>query len=801
MLRTPIAGVDTVNNPRPATGGVDAERLDSARQRAALEIRSRYRAVTAEDFEFLAGEASPRVARARLLAAPDGGPIAVHIIPRVDPADRLLTYDELVPGEDLLKEVADYLDERRLIGTTVQLLPVRYRGLSVVVNLQASPMADIRRVEEDVAHALYTYLNPLVGGDVAGIGPGWSFGRSLNQGELYGIVHAVDGVEFVKILRIYETNVITGEQAAKPAGTHIVLEADELIASGQHIVKASHGGPADGAAGLGDGRQRQRQRPEDYKTFVGAGFGTLMIQFSGGKRETPEVVVRARATCARGLPSIYHEEDFGMRFVGALEEVLDPIVAVLDSLQAHFDPDLAPRDVLDLLARGSASSFDESQPLSARRESARQAAELGRRRGTVARARAGARARLPEPPAARRGPGRRRVVDDVAARAEAKPAAFIVYCDKPIRRSSRPPSRVASSRSNRYTRRTACASRRPRRSPPKDRMSCPSCGRQNPDDRDFCECGEYLRWEPTGFMPSVDARRRRRAGAAAPRAPPAPPRRRRRPAGRRRHRRLRRPRRAARRPPAAGRRPAAPATAPAGRGGRAAAARRAPPPPPRRAPPPPPPSTPSAPPPRRARAPSAAPQLASITPAPARRRAPAPRRDASPSASTPASARACSRSCATPAGSSTTTRSTSHGIPDEWYTVLPEPGLPRPLRLGRRLRAGGRDPPAPAALAGGRGEASGTSRWSRTPPRTARQAASAPLVLGIQPYEEFEPKLKPEKVSGRRRAKFDVTVRNKANAPVAVALGDHRPRAAAARPTSTSAPRRDPRRPDDDDAR
>jgi hypothetical protein len=91
-----------------------------------------------------------------------------------------------------------------------------------------------------VAHALYTYLNPLVGGDPTGRGAGWPFGRALNQGELYGVVHAVDGVEFVRILRLYETNLETGEQSAKPAGTHIVLEADELMASGQHIVKATH---------------------------------------------------------------------------------------------------------------------------------------------------------------------------------------------------------------------------------------------------------------------------------------------------------------------------------------------------------------------------------------------------------------------------------------------------------------------------------------------------------------------------------------------------------------------------------
>jgi hypothetical protein len=110
----------------------------------------------------------------------------------------------------------------------------------VVVNLQARPLADTARVEEDVAHALYTYLNPLIGGSPQGPAGGWPFGRPLNQGELYGVVHAVEGVEFVRILRIYETNLETGEQSAKPAGTHIVLEPDELIASGSHIVKATH---------------------------------------------------------------------------------------------------------------------------------------------------------------------------------------------------------------------------------------------------------------------------------------------------------------------------------------------------------------------------------------------------------------------------------------------------------------------------------------------------------------------------------------------------------------------------------
>ena len=238
--RSAIPGVDSVTNPVPAAGGVDAEALEHARQRAAMEIRTRYRAVTAEDYEFLAGEASPRVARAVCLAPPAGGAIRLHLLPQVIPADRALAYDELVPDDALLTEVGEYLEERRALGATVHLGPCAFRGLSVVVNLQASPLADPARVEEDVAHALYTYLNPLVGGNPTGPGGGWPFGRALNQGELYGIVHGVDGVEFVKVLRIYETDLRTGEQAPKPSGTHIVLEPNELLASAQHIVKATH---------------------------------------------------------------------------------------------------------------------------------------------------------------------------------------------------------------------------------------------------------------------------------------------------------------------------------------------------------------------------------------------------------------------------------------------------------------------------------------------------------------------------------------------------------------------------------
>ena len=183
ILRSAIPGVAAVTNPRPALGGVDSESLDAARLRAALEFRTRFRAVTADDFAFLAREATPRVARAACVPPENGGPVRLYILPRVDPPDRKLSYEELVPTDDLYAEVGEYLDERRLIGTTVELAPMKLRGMSVVVNLQAVPRTDVGRIEEEVAYALYTYLNPFVGGSLEGPGDGGgtSAGRSTRE--------------------------------------------------------------------------------------------------------------------------------------------------------------------------------------------------------------------------------------------------------------------------------------------------------------------------------------------------------------------------------------------------------------------------------------------------------------------------------------------------------------------------------------------------------------------------------------------------------------------------------------------
>ena len=239
VLKSGPPGIASVVNARAARGGVDPEPLEAVRYRAPLELRGRHRAVTAEDFEHLAREATSGVARAICVPPDEGVTIAVRILPTVYPADRALSWDELQPEPYLLEAVAAHIDERRMLGTTVHVSPVRLRPVSVVAELQTHPLADVERIRLEAEHALFTYLNPLVGGDLTGPGDGWEFGRSLNVGELYGLVHAVDGVEYVRLLRLYDIDLRTGEQAGQPSGNHVVLEPDEVIASGRHVVRAT----------------------------------------------------------------------------------------------------------------------------------------------------------------------------------------------------------------------------------------------------------------------------------------------------------------------------------------------------------------------------------------------------------------------------------------------------------------------------------------------------------------------------------------------------------------------------------
>lgn len=84
------------------------------------------------------------------------------------------------------------------------------------------------------------------------------------------------------------------------------------------------------------------------------------------------------------LPAYLQEDGFAVRLTQALDDVLAPVIAVLDCLDAYVDPRLTPDDFLDWLAGWVGAALDDNWDDRLRRAQVLAAVALHRDRGTVA---------------------------------------------------------------------------------------------------------------------------------------------------------------------------------------------------------------------------------------------------------------------------------------------------------------------------------------------------------------------------------------------------------------------------------
>lgn len=231
-LKSSVPFVADVRNLRAAQGGVDGETLDEARDRGSVLLRTRSRAVTAEDYEVLSRQAAPEAARIRCVTAGDGG-VRVLVVPSAAVEQGHIEFADLIPAEDTLSRLAHRLDEVRLIGTRVIVEPPRYRGVTVVARIRAVPRTKVARVRQEGLLALYEFLSPLPGGGPGG--QGWPFGRPVRSGDLYGVLQRVRGVESVEDVRLFTANPLTGERGQETSV--IEVEPNSLVFSFDHQLR------------------------------------------------------------------------------------------------------------------------------------------------------------------------------------------------------------------------------------------------------------------------------------------------------------------------------------------------------------------------------------------------------------------------------------------------------------------------------------------------------------------------------------------------------------------------------------
>lgn len=226
-IRTPLSGLVSVTNPGAATGGSDEEAIEDTKRRGPEALRNRYRAVTVEDYEYLAKESTTDVKKVRCLPPrlattydPPGVPVGtpwtfggldrsvsnVHVIVLPDAS---LSNPTPRPTEELIKEVSDYLEARRIVTSLLNVTGPRYLPIKVHLEVNVWQKAiDEGLVEDpttsdkyknDLKAKIRRFLHPILGGPEQ---TGWEVGQDITVASLFEFIQPDTDVGFISSLEI-----------------------------------------------------------------------------------------------------------------------------------------------------------------------------------------------------------------------------------------------------------------------------------------------------------------------------------------------------------------------------------------------------------------------------------------------------------------------------------------------------------------------------------------------------------------------------------------------------------------------
>jgi len=217
-LKTAIAGIDSVTNPVPPFGGMDKEKQEKALKQAPYRMKSRDRAVAAEDYMALATEASQDIAKSHCLY--DAEKIKLIIVPKSESP-------KPQPDTELANYIQQYLQQRSLITISdrIQVVGPDYEYIDVYVTLKIGDEPSFL-VKNAIETSLTEFLMPLTGGGHKDK-PGWDFGAVIATAEITSIISNIKGVEQINCLEIVSKNAVTGRVLKRAGGFTAVLPLRE----------------------------------------------------------------------------------------------------------------------------------------------------------------------------------------------------------------------------------------------------------------------------------------------------------------------------------------------------------------------------------------------------------------------------------------------------------------------------------------------------------------------------------------------------------------------------------------------
>ncbi|MBP1966329.1 baseplate J/gp47 family protein [Paenibacillus aceris] len=235
QMQDSIAFVGEVYNPEPASGGCQAEKLESALERGPEMLKHRNRAVSAKDYEWLAREAYPNIAKVSCIANRNAymqkeiGAMTLVILPKEGQEGRLAF-------PVLKKQVERYIIERAsslvAFPERLQVIEPVYMEISVSAIVAVEGMDAVVATEIQAMEKLTRFLDPLTGNFD---GKGWAIGQQIHPSVFYALLKTIRTISHVEklymtVYKLEDSERVELDVNRLPALPH------GIIVSGKHKV-------------------------------------------------------------------------------------------------------------------------------------------------------------------------------------------------------------------------------------------------------------------------------------------------------------------------------------------------------------------------------------------------------------------------------------------------------------------------------------------------------------------------------------------------------------------------------------
>ena len=235
QMQDSIAFVGEVYNPEPASGGCQAEKLESALARGPEMLKHRNRAVSSKDYEWLASEAYPNIAKVTCIPNRNAymqkeiGAMTLVILPK-----------EGQQGSSTFPELKKQV-ERFILGRAsslvafperLQVIEPVYMEISVSAIVAVEGMDAVVLTEIQALEKLNRFLDPLTGNFD---GKGWAIGEQIHPSVFYALLKSIRAISHVEKLYMTVYKIEDGERVELDVNRLPSLPHG-IIVSGKHKV-------------------------------------------------------------------------------------------------------------------------------------------------------------------------------------------------------------------------------------------------------------------------------------------------------------------------------------------------------------------------------------------------------------------------------------------------------------------------------------------------------------------------------------------------------------------------------------